>query len=87
MQESEDKTNMFKHKFRRVLKVERTTILKVADALGKSPQTIYNILGDEGKETETGKLSSLKYSTAEEMLDALGYEIVFRNKETGAIID
>ena len=46
-----------------------------AQSLGKSPQTFYNILTRD----------TMKYSEAEKYADALGCDIVFRDRETGQL--
>lgn len=79
---------MYSNKIKMVLKREGRTIKDLAEELGKSPQTIYNTINMEGKTTpKTGKTISVSYRTVEEMLTALGYEIVFRKIGTDEIVD
>lgn len=81
---------MFKDKFRKLLKNENLTMQDIAERIGKSPQTLYNTFAYEGKQIDGGKYDgktrSLNYSTAEELLEAAGYEIVFRKKDGSEII-
>lgn len=46
-----------------------------AQRIGKSPQTFYNLLTRD----------TMKYSEAEKMADALGCDIVFRDRVTGQL--
>ena len=78
---------MLKDKFKKVLKEENVTMNDLAAQLGKSVQTLYNTFHMDGTITPGGKIKSVNFSTAEEMLNAVGYEIVFRHKESGKIID
>ena len=79
---------MYSDKLKAVLKKEKVSVKQLASMLGKSPQTIYNTMNAEGKATpEKKRQISISYGSVEEMLDALGYEIVFRNKTTGEIVN
>lgn len=77
----------FSDKFKRVLKEERRTVKDVASALGKHPQTIYNTIHSDAHWSDSGRISGVSYSVVEQMLDVIGYEIVFRRKSDGHIID
>lgn len=77
----------FSKKFKKALKAEKRTIKDVAAELGKSTQTIYNTIHTDGNETPSGRVIGISYSTVEQMLDVIGYEIVFRRKSDGYIID
>lgn len=77
----------FSDKFKRALKTEKATVKDVASALGKSPQTIYNTIHSDAHKEVSERVSGVSYSVVEQMLDAIGYEIVFRRKSDGHIID
>ena len=62
---------------RKALVDEKMTQNELASLLGKDPQQVRNSLYRD----------SFNFSNAEAWFDALGYEIVIRNKETGKIID
>lgn len=77
----------FSDKFKKALKAEKRTIKDVAAELGKSTQTIYNTIHMDGSPTPSGRTIGIGYATVEQMLDVIGYEIVFRRKSDGHIID
>lgn len=77
----------FSDKFKKALKTEKRTVIEVADELGKSTQTIYNTIHRDGDQTPKGRTIGVSYATVEQMLDVIGYEIVFRRKSDGHIID
>lgn len=77
----------FSDKFKRALKEEGWTIKQLAAELGKSTQTIYNAIHNDGNETPSGRRIGISYATVEQMLDVIGYEIVFRRKSDGHIIE
>lgn len=77
----------FSDKFKRALKEEKRSMKDVASELGKSTQTIYNAMQNDGKLTPSGRNIGISYATVEQMLDVIGYEIVFRRKSDGHIID
>ena len=62
---------------RKALVDEHMTQNELAALLGKDPQQVRNTLYRD----------SFNSSTAEAWFNALGYEIVIRNKKTGKIID
>lgn len=62
---------------RKALIDEDMTQNELASLLGKDPQQVRNALYRD----------SFNYSKAEEWFEALGYEIVIKNKKTGKIID
>ena len=79
---------MISDRIKKILKKEKWTVKELAEAMGKTPQNLYNFMHMEGKETASGNKSiSIQYNTVEEMLDILGYELIVRNKETGEIIE
>ena len=77
----------FSDKFKRALKTEKKTVRDVASALGKHPQTIYNTIHNDARPSASERVSGVSYSVVEQMLDIIGYEIVFRRKSDGHIID
>lgn len=77
----------FSEKFKRALKTEKTTVGNVAEALGKHPQTIYNAIHGDAHPTASKRVGGVSYTAVEQMLDAIGYEIVFRRKSDGHIIE
>ena len=77
----------FSDKFKKALRAEKRTIKDVATELGKSTQTIYNAIHTDGTQTPSGRTIGISYATVEQMLDVIGYEIVFRRKSDGHIID
>lgn len=77
----------FSDKFKKALKTEKKTVKDVASALGKHSQTIYNAMHNDGNTTPSGRSIGISYATVEQMLDVIGYEIVFRRKSDGHIID
>ena len=62
---------------RKALVDEKMTQAELASLLDKDPQQVRNTLYRD----------SFKFANAEAWFDALGYEIVIRNKKTGKIID
>lgn len=78
---------MYSDKLKKALKREKVSIKDLAEKMGKSPQTLYNTLHNEGVTMDSGRVVCAKYNTVEQMLDVLGYDLVFRNRETGEIID
>lgn len=79
---------MFSDKLKALLKDRKRSLKDLAEEMGKTPQTLYNAVHMEGKETpKTGKPISIQYSTVEEMCDLLGCDIVFRDRETGKIYE
>lgn len=77
----------FSKKFKKALKEEKWTIKQLASELNKSSQVIYNAIHNDGGETPSGRKKGISYTTVEQMLDIIGYEIVFRRKSDGHIID
>lgn len=77
----------FSDKFKKALKAENATVGDVASALGKHPQTIYNTIHNDAHPTASKRIGGVSYSVVEQMLDVIGYEIVFRRKSDGHIID
>lgn len=77
----------FSKKFKKALKEEKWTIKRLAFELDKSSQAIYNAIHNDGVETPSGRIIGISYATVEQMLDVIGYEIVFRRKSDGHIID
>lgn len=77
----------FSEKFKRALKAEKLTINDVAPIIGKSPQTIYNTIHRDAHPADSERTSGVSYIVVEQMLDAIGYEVVFRRKSDGQIID
>ena len=77
----------FSKKFKKALKTEKRTMRDVATELGKSTQTIYNAIHTDGNQTPSGRKIGISYATVEQMLNVIGYEIVFRRKSDGYIID
>lgn len=77
----------FSNKFKKALKEEKWTIKQLAAELGKSTQTIYNAIHNDDSETPSGRRIGISYATVEQMLDVIGYEIVFRRKSDGHIIE
>ena len=77
----------FSKKFKKALKEEKRTIKQVAFELDKSSQAIYNAIHNDGVKTPSGRIIGISYATVEQMLDVIGYEIVFRRKSDGHIID
>ena len=77
----------FSQKFKKALKKEGWTTKQLASELNKSTQTIYNAIHNDGARTPSGRRIGISYATVEQMLDVIGYEIVFRRKSDGHIID
>lgn len=77
----------FSDKFKRALKAEKMTVGDVAEILGKHPQTIYNTIHNEAHRSDSKRIGGVSYSVVEQMLDAIGYEVVFRRKSDGHIIE
>lgn len=77
----------FSDKFKRALKAEKKTMGDVAEALGKHPQTIYNTVRTDSHPSASKRVGGVSYSAVEQMLDVIGYEIVFRRKSDGHIVD
>ena len=77
----------FSEKYKKALKTEKQTLKGVASELGKSVQTLYNTMHNDGAQTPSGRTMGVSYATVEQMLDVIGYEIVFRRKSDGHIID
>lgn len=77
----------FSKKLKKALKEEKWTIKQLASELNKSSQVIYNAIHNDGNETPSGRKIGISYATVEQMLDVIGYEIVFRRKSDGHIID
>ena len=78
----------FSDKFKKVLKREKVSAKDLAEMVGKTPQMVYNTMHtDGGTSPKKGDTISPKYGLVEEWLDVLGYDIVFRNRETGEIIE
>lgn len=78
---------MFSDKLKIILKDKNVTSKELAKRIGKTPQAVYNAMCREGKESPKGKAISIEYRIVEEMLDALGCDIVFRDRETGQIYE
>lgn len=77
----------FSDKFKKALKAEKMTVSDVAEILGKHPQTIYNTIHNEAHRSGSRRIGGVSYSVVEQMLDAIGYEVVFRRKSDGQIIE
>lgn len=70
-------------KIRVILKAKKMSITSFAELIDKPYRTVYNTLAKDGTETEDGNIRSMKYTTVEEWLDAIGVDIVLRDRETG----
>ena len=77
----------FSDKFKKALKAEKTTVGEVASELGKHPQTIYNAIHSDAHPTASERVGGVSYTSIEQMLDVIGYDIVFRRRSDGKIID
>ncbi len=56
-----------------IMAYKKITTVKTAEDLGKATQTLYNML----------QRDTMKYSEVEKIADALGCDIVFKDRETG----
>lgn len=66
-------------RIRTVMKDKKITTDELAERTGKAKQTIFNSMYKDRHATN----SSMAYQNAEQMLEAMGCEIVIRDKETG----
>ena len=64
-----------------IMAIKGCTVNDLAEATGKSPQTIYNTFHNDRHSTKGG----MTFDKAVEYAEVLGCEIVFRDKETGKI--
>lgn len=62
-----------------IMAAKNIKINAVAKTLGKSPQTIYNTFQND----EKSKRSGMTFEIVEEMANALGCDVIFRDRETG----
>lgn len=66
-------------RIRFIMKDKRVTAAELAERTGRSRQTLYNMFY---KDDHSGK-TRIEHGSIEELVEALGCEIVIRDKETG----